>query len=246
MKAIIIDDKKRQIDYLEFIIEENCKTLEIVGKFQSPIEALKFLGSNSTDIIFLDVEMPEMTGFEFIEIVGLDNLPAIIFTTAHSKYAVSAFKVNAIDYLLKPIDPNDLKRAVNRAAIADQINAMSKLNNLIENPPKTFDSRLTLCSGQTYSFVLLQDIIYIKSDGGYSTFFMKNNRTATTSKWLNNYWKRLEGHNFIRPHQSYVVNIAHVLTFNKSDGGELILTEDHHIPVSSRMKDAVKNKLGLN
>ncbi len=245
MRILIIDDQKRQIDYLEELIKSHLPEVEILGKFQNPIEALKYVKTNVVDLILLDIEMPEMTGFEFLEILGLDAAPAIIFTTAYSKYAVEAFKVNAIDYLLKPIDPDELVSGVNKVRQNQNNNSTVSLESILQSPPISFDNRIVITEGQTYTFIPFEEIIRVQGSGSYATFYLLNDTKKMTSKRLNIHWKRLENNGFIRPHQSHVVNLKHIISYNKEDGGTLFLKNDFYVPVSPNLKTEVKKILGL-
>lgn len=244
MRIVLIDDEKRQLDYLETQIKRLNLQLEEIVKIQNPIEALKPLKIRHFDLVFLDIEMPEMTGFELIEIIGLEDLPPIIFTTAHSKYAVDAFKVNAIDYLLKPVDPDELMQSIKKA-IQKNSHQKRSLEAVIQNPPVSADKRLVIAQGQTYLFVPYDTIIRIEGSGSYSDFYLVDGRKITASKRLNIYWKRLNGGLFLRPHQSHIVNRKHIQGFSKSDGGSLILKNDYFVPISSKMRDEIKLDLGL-
>ncbi len=244
MKTLIIDDEKRQLDYLESKLEKWVLEISEIVKTQSPIEGLKLLRSTNFDLLFLDVEMPEMTGFELIEIIGADSLPPVIFTTAYSKYAVRAFKVNAIDYLLKPADPEELVRAVDRVQ-SERVAQKKSVDDLLNNLPSSEDDRLVIAQGQTYFFIQIEDIVHIQGSGSYSDFFLSDGRRLTVSKRLNLYWKRLTGKSFIRPHQSHIVNKQHIKGYSKSDGGSLILSGDHSIPISGKMREEIKKYLGL-
>lgn len=238
MKVLIIDDEPRQLNYLEKKIQKHCPEVKEIEKLTSPVDGLKHIKNKAFDLLFLDVEMPEMTGFEFIEIVGVDKVPPVIFTTAYSKYAVEAFKVNAIDYLLKPVDPEELKNAVKKVSSTKR--NQSGIEALLSNQPETLENRIVLTEGQTYLFVRPEEIIYVQGSGSYSTFYLSENRKVTTSKRLNYYWQRLSEKIFIRPHQSFLVNQSAISGYDKANGGELILNSNLRVPVSRRMKEEIK------
>jgi len=222
MRILIIDDQKRQIDYLEELIKSHLPEVEILGKFQNPIEALKYVKTNVVDLILLDIEMPEMTGFEFLEILGLD-----------------------VDYLLKPIDPDELVSGVNKVRQNQNNNSTVSLESILQSPPISFDNRIVITEGQTYTFIPFEEIIRVQGSGSYATFYLLNDTKKMTSKRLNIHWKRLENNGFIRPHQSHVVNLKHIISYNKEDGGTLFLKNDFYVPVSPNLKTEVKKILGL-
>lgn len=245
MKVLLVDDQKSQLDYLEIQLERSkLDDLHIV-RTQNPIDALKLLRKDAFDLLFLDVEMPEMTGFELIEVFGIENLPPIIFTTSYAKYAVTAFRVNAVDFLLKPIDPDELKNALTKVEGKSANNQKESLSTLMDNPLIAKDDRLVIAQGQTYLFFLTEDIICIQGSGSYSDFFLMDGRKLTASKRLNHFWKRLEDKGFIRTHQSHIVNEKHILGYSKTDGGEILLKNKLSAPVSSQVKDDLKRRLGL-
>lgn len=241
MKVLLIDDQKNHLEYLEIQLKSLYSDSLIIDTIQNPITAINKLKNETFDLIFLDIEMPELTGFELIEITGLSNLPPIIFTTSYSKYAVEAFKVNAIDYLLKPINLNELSRAVERA-MQFKTN-QQKLQSIIEDPPVTNDYRIVIVQGQTYLFIPYSDIIRIEGKGSYSDFHLLDGRRITTSKRLNIYWKQLDKAIFFKPHKSHIVNQNHVIGYSKSDGGMILLKNKHDVPVSTQLREKVKQRL---
>jgi len=245
MNALIVDNEFMPAEHLERMILRYCPQIEERTIFQKPTEALLFLRENQPDVVFLDIEMPEMNAFEFIEIVGLENMPPIIFTTAYSNYAVQAFKVQALDYLLKPVDPDDLVAAVKRLESVSPKEREKKLTELMLDPPAPEDGRLVLANGQFYHFAQMDEIIRVEGNGSYSEFFLTDGRKIMTSKHLKSYSQRLLDKGFVRTHQSHLVNARFIEGFNKADGGELVLKEAHRVPISTRLKSKVFELLGL-
>lgn len=241
MKVLLIDDQKNHLEHLEIQLRQLYPNNLTIEKIQNPLNAINKLSSEAFDLTFLDVEMPELTGFELIEIVGVSNLPPIIFTTSHSKYAVEAFKVNAIDYLLKPINLTELVRATERA-MQFKLNQHA-LQSIIEDPPVTNDNRIVVVQGQTYLFIAHADIVRIEGKGSYADFHLVDGRRITTSKRLNVYWKQLNQTTFFKPHKSHIVNQIHVIGYSKSDGGVILLKNNHDVPVSIQLRDEVKKRL---
>ncbi|UTW63247.1 response regulator transcription factor [bacterium SCSIO 12741] len=245
MHALILDDEINPANHLKALLKKYCPEVTSITILTNPVEALLYLKKESTQLLFLDIEMPEMNGFEFIEIVGVENLPGVIFTTAHSKYAVQAFRVNPIDFLLKPVDENELVEAVSRVTSTEVNDLESKLESLLNHFPEPFHKRIPLTEGQSYHFVEIDQIIRVKASGSYSEFYLKEGRKILTSRRLKYYADRLEKRGFIRTHNSHLVNVQCVKTFIRSNGGELELEGGHFVPVSLRMKDHVKRKLRL-
>lgn len=245
MNALIIDNEKMPAKHLENMITRHCPQIKKRKIINKPTEALLYLKKNQTDVIFLDIEMPEMNAFEFLEIGGLENMPPIIFTTAYSKYAVKAFKVRAVDYLLKPIDSEDLIAAVHRLneGVSDQ--QEEKLAAIVENPPADSNDRLVLANNQYYHFALPEEIVRVEGNGSYSQFYLTDGRKIMTSKHLKSYTQRLLKKGFIRSHQSHLVNKQYIEGFSKADGGELIVKDGHRVPVSTRLRSNILDLLGL-
>ncbi len=243
MRVLLIDDQKDHLEYLKIQLTHLYANNLTIETIQNPLQSINKLRRSIFDLVFLDVEMPELTGFELIEITGVSNLPPIIFTTSYSKYAVEAFKVNAIDYLLKPISLNELARAVERA-MQLKVN-QNALQSIIENPPVTNDNRIVVVQGQTYLFVPYSDIIRIEGKGSYADFHLLDGRRITTSKRLSVYWKQLNDTTFFKPHKSHIVNQNHVIGYSKSNGGMLLLKNNQTVPISSQLKDKVKKRLKL-
>lgn len=245
MNALIVDDEFMEGEQLKDLLEKKCPEVEQIVFLESPVEAIMHLKKNEVDLLFLDIEMPEMNGFEFIEIVGSENIPPVVFTTAHSKYAVKAFKVHAIDYLLKPLDDSELKKAVQKAIKGRSADYQTQLNTLMNNPPEHFGDRVALTEGQVHHFAKLSEIVRIEGSGSYSVFYMNTGKKITTSRPLNSYGSRLENQGFIRSHQSHLVNLNFISSYSLSDGGELLLESGDRVPVSSRKKALIKQTLGL-
>lgn len=233
------------IEQLKEALAENCPEITSCHGIISPAEGLEYLKHQQVDLLLLDVEMPEMNAFEFIDLVGVENLPPLVFTSAYSQYAVRAFKVNALDYLLKPIDDEELKQAVEKVINQKSANTATQLNSLIKNPPQGFNERITLAEGQSYHFVKIQDIIRVESSGSYCVFHLESAEKITLSRPMNTYEPRLAAHGFIRSHQSHLVNPHYVKSYSLVNGGELILENNDLVPVSVRRRSFIRQQLGL-
>lgn len=240
MNILLVDDQNTHLEYLEILLRKLALDNLKITSSQQPLEAIKRLRKEHFDLLFLDVEMPEITGFEFIDIVGLENLPPLIFTTAYSKYAVEAFKVNAIDYLLKPFELSELAKSVEKAKTFQ--NSVNALQSIINQPPVTNEERLVIIQGQTYLFVPYTDIIRIEGKGSYADFYLLDGQRITTSKRLNIYWNQLNQHHFFKPHKSHIVNQTHVVGYSKSEGGMLLLSNGQNVPVSDQLKEEIRQR----
>ena len=216
MNAIIVDNEFMPAEHLEALVNRHCPEIKEQAVFLNPKDALIHLKKHTVDVVFLDVEMPEMNAFEFIEIAGREALPPVIFTTAHSKYAVQAFQVEALDYLLKPVDPDLLVEAVKKVKVKTTEGLEAKFSNARKALNQELN-RIALASGEEYHVVDKSEVIRIEADGSYSTFFLKDGRKITTSRRLNYYSDQFLSENFFKPHQSHLVNLSCVERYSKSD-----------------------------
>ena len=241
IQAIIIDDEEHAVETLAWKLEKFCPEVTISGKFTDPIEGLEFLRSSPPDLLFLDIEMPRLNGFEVLEELG-DPLPCdVIFTTAYDEFGIRAIKVSALDYLLKPIQNKELKQAVQRynqkqkpQISSEQLKVLfSNIN--AEKPGKT--GKVALASKQNIEFVLADDIIVCTSDSNYTTVFLTDGSKRVLSKTLKDVVEMLNEYNFFRPHQSHLVNMNHLKEYVRTDGGYLVMSNNMNIPVSRSRKE---------
>lgn len=245
MNVLIVDNELMPAKHLEKMLLKHCPMVTELTIFQSPKEALLHLKKHHSDVVFLDIEMPEMNGFEFIEIAGIENLPPVIFTTAYSHYAVRAFKFRALDYLLKPVDPEELVAALNQVETMHEGAQHEKLSKFLEERPVEDMEHLVLTTEHSYRFVGKQDIIRAQGNGSYTEFYLVDGEKVMTSKHLNYYKDVLLSWGFVRTHQSHLINLSFVEEFDRRDGGELRLKEGNKVPVSTRLKKLVFRKLGI-
>lgn len=236
IKAIIIDDEYNAIKNLKWEIESFCDDIEICDTFTSPKEAISAINYLKPDCVFLDIEMPEMDGFQLLSQLNFRDFDLII-TTAYDNYAIKAFKEHAIDYLLKPIDSEDLLKTLTR------VRKNQKSNNLGDEVKKIIENFTTINQpkrlaipliGKTI-YINMDDILYCKADSNYTEIHMVNNQKEMLSKKL----KELEAqtnNSFYRVHNSYLVNINYIKEFVKNEGLYLVLENGITIPVSRAKK----------
>lgn len=248
LNAIIVDDEEFARSSLYFLLQENCENIHISGIAKSVAEARNLLAHHSIDLIFLDIAMPGENGFDLIPQIQ-STKTHVIFTTAYDQYALKAIKANALDYLLKPIDIDELKEAVNKAT---KYIALSKtessrnegLQNLAVNLSERNEIRkISLPNGQGYSLVSIDDIIHIEADSNYSVFHLANKDKITVSKVLKEYEEILPDHQFIRVHKSSIVNLNYLREYNSKNGLELILKNGDKIAVSRRRASDFMEKI---
>ena len=237
IRAIIIDDEFNAVKNLKWEIESFCSDIEICDTFTNPLEAISGINYLKPDCVFLDIEMPEMDGFQLLERLTFRDFDLII-TSAYDNYAIKAFKEHAVDYLLKPIDSEDLLKAINRVRQNQQGNTLgNQLKNIIKPyiPEKKFARLAMPVLGKTI-FVDFKDIIYCKSEGSYTEIHFNEDNMELLSKKL----KEIEAQtddSFFRVHNSYLVNLYYVKEYVKNDGPYLVLTNGATIPISRAKKN---------
>lgn len=238
IKAIIVDDELNAIKSLRWEIEKFCNGIEVIASFTNPIEAISAINQLKPDCVFLDIEMPKMDGFQLIKSLVTKNFDLII-TTAFDNYAIRAFKANAIDYLLKPIDTDDLIESIAKVKANKEKNILgADIEKLIQNLiPSRVPKKIGLAfSGKTI-FVDSEDIIYCKSSGNYTELFFINQKKEVLSKKLKEVEELISNVNFYRVHKSYLVNVKYIKEFIKNDGNYLVLENKITVPVARLKKN---------
>lgn len=248
LNAIIVDDEEFARSSLYFLLQENCEQIQITGIAKSVAEAKVLLAHHNIDLIFLDIAMPGENGFELIPSIRQSG-SHVIFTTAYDQYALKAIKANALDYLLKPIDIDELKEAVNKAERYISLNkneqnrAASLQNLAAAMADKTETRKISLANGQGYSLISIDDIIHIGADSNYSVFFLANGEKITVSKVLKEYEEILPEQQFVRIHKSSIVNLNYIREYNYRNGHEVLLKNGEKIAVSRRRASDLAEKV---
>lgn len=245
MKAIIIDDEQNCIESLAFDLKTYCPQVEVLDSCQSAKQGLLAIKNLQPELVFLDVQMPWMNGLEMLEVLGVVNF-AIIFTTAHDEFAARAFRLSAVDYLLKPIAANDLQEAVKRAAIRlHQQAGDGHISNLLHNIHNPESQRIAFSSREGFEFIEIGKIIYAQAEGAYTHVFLEGKRKLVISKVLSDIEEMLPASRFLRIHHSTLVNLSHVTHLLKSDGGYVVMDNGEKFAVSKSRKETLMEKLGL-
>ncbi len=237
-KIVIIDDQEDSVEKLSFLLHKFCGNLTVSGVANSGKEAIALINKTKPDIVFLDVEMDDMNGFEVLERLDNTNFK-VIFTTAYDKYAIQAIRFSALDYLLKPIQKNDLMAALERAK--EQTNVVEKqqvsgLAEIAKNKPTQLE-RIGLTTNDGLIFRNVKDIIHCESDRNYTLVHLINNEKLLVSKALKEIDETLEGSGFFRIHNSFLINLSHVKKYVRGDGGHVIMSNSKEINVSRSKKD---------
>jgi two-component system, LytTR family, response regulator len=246
IKSIIIDDEQHCIDALKTDLDKYCGNVEVVTTCSSGKEGILAIKKYHPRLIFLDVEMPWMNGFEMLEM--LDHIDfCIIFTTAYDKFAAKAFRISAVDYLLKPVDLNDLKTAVKRAeekilASEGVINIQNLLHNIRQ--PAEYQ-KIAFSQRDGYEFIAAENILYCNAEGAYTTVHLIGNKKFLVSKTLGDIEEMLPADIFQRIHHSTIVNMQHITNLIRSDGGYVLLDNGEKLMISKAKKDMLLQRLGL-
>jgi len=249
LKAIIVDDEEKNREGLARMIDQFCHDVAVVGKAESASAAKKAIQEHQPDLVFLDIEMPGGNGFSLLEEMPNPNFQ-VIFTTAHADYAIKAIKFAALDYLLKPININELKTAVEKAIInmnaAQDGSLLKKKIEVLKDNRKNegFDfEKIALPTSDGIDFYKISEILRCEADRAYCKFHMLNGQKVVVSKPLKEFEDLLEECNFFRVHKSNMINLNQIKKYVKGKGGYLILSDDSHVDVSVRRKEALMDVL---
>ena len=246
IRTIIIDDEQHCIKALLNDLQKNCPAVDVLQSCTSAKEGMMAIKKFNPDLIFLDVEMPWMNGFEMLEVLGEITF-SIIFTTAHDEFAAKAFRISAIDYLLKPIDANDLKQAVQKVEKRmEEGSSLQHIGNLLRNIQKpTSEQRVALPQREGYEFVDVSSIIYCQADGSYTKIILEGKKPMLVSKAIGDIEELLPPEIFQRIHHSTLANISYISQFLRTDGGFVVLKNGEKLSVSKGKKDLLMARLGL-
>lgn len=244
IKTIIVDDEKHNIENLSILIEKHCKDVAITGTSDNIPAAIQLIEQQKPHVVFLDIQMGSSTGFDLLRNIPERNFE-VIFVTAFDKYGIQAVKFAALDYILKPIDTNELVAAIRK--VKEKIESKQKnsqldflMDYLRQNDKPV---KIALPQQQELRYVMIADIVRCEAQNTYTWFFLSNTDKILVSKPLKEYDELLSPHGFIRCHQSHLINPVFVKSFLKEDGGSLLLQNELKIPVSKQKKDYVKERL---
>jgi two-component system, LytTR family, response regulator len=245
--AIIIDDEPYCCETLEMMIAKFCPELKVVAVLHSGAEALEALSQHRPQLVFLDIEMPYMNGFEFLERAHFVNF-GLIFTTSYDQYAIKAIRFSAMDYLLKPIDRLELIQAVAKVSKSLENPTAMQLEILMEkfNWPMNPIKKIALPTMDGLQMVDIDSIIHCASDSNYTNFFLKHDKKLTASRTMKDVEELLSDYAFLRVHNSFIVNLNEINKYFKGEGGYLLMSDGSHIDVSRSRKEMLLQKLQPN
>ncbi|MFN8242078.1 MAG: LytTR family DNA-binding domain-containing protein [Bacteroidales bacterium] len=238
-RTVVVDDEQYAVDFIISVIKEYCPSLEVVGKANNVAEGIAVIEKEKPDLVLLDVEMPNGTGFDL-----LSHFPEkdfnVIFITAFNHYAIKAIKFSAVDYILKPININEFIESIDRVTKKhsdDLLRSNEKFRILMENLRTPSPSRLAIATSEGMEYLNPREIIRIEADRSYSMFYLAGDRKLLVSKNLKEFQDLLGEKYFFRPHNSYLINLKYVKKFVRKEGGYIEMTDGSQIPVSRNRKD---------
>ncbi|MFK5958063.1 MAG: LytTR family DNA-binding domain-containing protein [Lutibacter sp.] len=244
LQILLVDDEKDALEALEWKLNNYVKNVKITT-CNSPVKAIDIINNEKPDVVFLDIQMPEMDGFTMIEKVKNRDFN-LIFTTAHDEFALKAIKVSAIDYLLKPIDKDELLASMEKIKVSSEGDLLEdKLKLLLNNLNDNNDKINISADGKVY-LLDKDDVIMLKSDKSYTTIFLKSEQQILVSKTLKEVEKKFPFPEFFRVHNSYLINLNHIKEYLKGLGGELIMTNGLTASISRNRKAELFKKLYLD
>jgi two-component system LytT family response regulator len=234
MRAIIIDDEARARSLLTKMLKEYCPEVEVIADCADLPAGVKAIRKMKPEVVFLDIEMPGYSGLDLLDFFDEQEIGfSIIFVTAYNNYALKAFKLSAVDYLLKPVEPGDLEQAVERLKRRNQKEKNNNLSVLKENMKEDGLNKIAVPDANSIKFLKLDEILYFKADNSYTEIFFADSSKMTISRTLKNIEDTLSSTiNFFRCHKSYIVNMNYLTDYVKSDGGYLMIKGKHTIPLS--------------
>jgi len=245
IRSVIIDDEKNCLESLEWQLKEYFSDIEVLSTFNGANDAIEGLQKLQPDLVFLDIEMPGTNAFEMLNQLETVNF-GVIFTTAFDQFAIQAFKINAIDYLLKPIDHHDLKLAVerfrNRSMVPQDDNLKFLVDHFSELSSKKKIGKIALSTSESFLFVDLENIVCCESEGNYTNVHFVDGKKILMSKTLKILEDILDPNDFLRINQSFVINLNHVVRYERDAGGFVILSNGMNVPMSKTKKAEFFNK----
>ena len=244
IKALIVDDEQSSIDLLNWLITEYCPDISSVQWARSVKDAIPLIKSFQPDIVFLDIQMPHQNGFDLL--TNIDNWNfEVIFTTAYNEFAIQAVRFSALDYLLKPIDETELKKAVERYKVkriyapAGQILFRNFMQNIAQGNREKF--KLALADATEIKYVQIEEIIRLQAESNYTHIFLTGKKVFISAKTLKDYDEMLQGQRFLRVHKSHLVNPAHIIAYDRQ--GILQMSDHSKVEVARRKKEFLQQAL---
>ena len=239
--VIIIDDEKEARRNLRQMLHLSCPSANIVGEASGVEEGIQAIRQMNPDAIFLDIQMDDGTGFDLLRSFPEPQFH-VVFVTAYDQFAIKAFECNAIDYLLKPINPDRLIQAMKKIEqLSNKVQYFEQLSNLLDNIRHQRFETIIIQTQEGQHYIRLENIIRLEADKGYSTFYCKNRKDILVSKTIKKFEELLPADDFFRTHQSHIINRKFVKSYIKEDGGFIEMEGGYHIPIARKNKDPFFN-----
>ncbi|MEP6793611.1 MAG: LytTR family DNA-binding domain-containing protein [Saprospiraceae bacterium] len=242
IRTIIIDDEPSAVNVLSMLLKKKCsEDVEIIATSKSPQEGRSLIEKLSPDLVFLDIEMPGMTGIDLLRSFPKPTFQ-FVFVTAYDAYAVEAFRLSAVDYLLKPVEADDVVRAVQKVKRdmlehQDNIsNRLQQLEKILAQKNPALETRIGIGMSDKIVFIQIPDILYCEAQGAYTNVYLKDDKKMFASKSLGEFETQLAGQRFLRIHHHFLINLNHVKEFQRHDGGYVIMDNNKHLEVSQRKR----------
>jgi len=247
--AILIDDDENLRNGMKGLLARYAPEIHILGEADSVKSGIEAIDKFKPQVVFLDIQLGDGTGFDILEQLALKNGKSsshIVFITAHEQYAIKAFRFSALDFLLKPVDPEELQKVVEKIKnVLKQNDGYAHIDLLLENIRKKVDNfkRIALSTSDGIHLFEISDIIRCESEDNYTKFYIKNNKPIMISKTLKEYEEMLTEHGFERIHQSHLINLSYLKSYIKKDGGYVVMADNSNLPISQRKKERLQELL---
>jgi two-component system LytT family response regulator len=240
IKALIVDDEDLARKNLEYMLNEHCPQVEVIGTAANAREGKKFIESNHIDLLLLDIEMPNGSGFDLLESLEDEVNFKVVFVTAYHDYALRAFRFSAVDYILKPINAEELQAAIDKVRPGEDREPREKIETLIDNMQRRGENlnKIALASMEGLQFVNLDDVIYCESLDNYTQFYLVDGKRIMVSKTIKHFEEVLDETRFYRVHRSNIINLKYIDKYVKGEGGYVVMKQGQRIPVSRRRKES--------
>ncbi len=245
LRAILIDDELNSLQNLQQKLEGFCPDVSIVAVTQKPEEGILLIRQHQPDVVFLDIEMPRMSGFRMLEQIG-DYDFDIIFTTAYNHYSIDAIRISAFDYLVKPIGIEELQHAVERLSKSLHRQTKEKIDILKKslNDSRSQEDKIAISTSEGIEFIPIKNIIHIESKSNYSKIFLTDSKSMLVTKILKDFEEMLVPYNFYRVHNSHLINLTYIQKYVRSEGGHVMLQDGTVIDISRRKKEEFLKMIG--
>lgn len=245
LKAILVDDELNSLQNLQFKIREYCPSIRVVDQTQNPEEAIRMIQQHKPDVIFLDIEMPRMSGFKMLEQIAEVDFE-VIFITAYNHYAINAIRISAFDYLVKPVAIEDLQQTVERLGNFSLKKTRERAKLLKQNlaNPKSQEDHIAIPTNDGLEFIQIKQIIRIESSSNYSKLILMSGQQLLVTRQLKDFEELLQDYRFYRVHHSHLVNLNFIAKYIRGDGGQITMRNGDTIDVSRRKKEVFLKLIG--